>query len=452
MSGLVNFVIIFQHALIGIIGSIGNAFVIMVYKKKLKSTIDLFIIHLAETDLFCCLFLIPLNCYHELKIGNMSSDFMCKFHSFFNIINITYSCQIMTLVAFERYFSICYNRKLVTIPRAKFALIILFLMCLVIGLFGFLSLGTYHEVHISDDNVSIYQLSSLSSYNSSIKIAEVYERVDSLDINQYQKDYNSKELENFTIKASVWISTTNCFPNNRIISIKSFEFIRSSQNFLLFINFTLIFINYVLIFIFVSRRRNKKMKRKNYFQSILNESRLDKSIRQKSRQNESLGNHHDFGLKLKESSENITFRETELAMTEMKNSSPTTKNNKSTQTNSIRLKNQMLRLSLEKENSNRLVSDVSERTNDFENSSIIKVKYSENLFANLKTAFMLFVVTIIMAIVYTPALLTSLGFIDYNPIHWNIIYINNAANPIVYSFMNIKFRNKLQHQIKLIFK
>ena len=158
------------------------------------------------------------------------------------------------------------------------------------------------------------------------------------------------------------------------------------------------------------------------------------------------------GLKLKESSENITFRETELAMTEMKNSSPTTKNNKSTQTNSIRLKNQMLRLSLEKENSNRLVSDVSERTNDFENSSIIKVKYSENLFANLKTAFMLFVVTIIMAIVYTPALLTSLGFIDYNPIHWNIIYINNAANPIVYSFMNIKFRNKLQRQIKLIFK
>lgn len=71
-------------------------------------------------------------------------------------------------------------------------------------------------------------------------------------------------------------------------------------------------------------------------------------------------------------------------------------------------------------------------------------RYSTVLLANLKTAFMLFVVTLIMAIVYTPPLLTSLHIIDYNPIHWNIIYINNAANPIVYSFLNYNFRKNLK--------
>lgn len=86
--------------------------------------------------------------------------------------------------------------------------------------------------------------------------------------------------------------------------------------------------------------------------------------------------------------------------------------------------------------------------NNLENSNITQIKNNENLFANLKNAFMLFVVTIIMAIVYTPAILTSLGIIRYNPIHWNLIYINNAANPIVYSFMNKKFRMSLRKKLK----
>ena len=84
--------------------------------------------------------------------------------------------------------------------------------------------------------------------------------------------------------------------------------------------------------------------------------------------------------------------------------------------------------------------------------NIAEVKYFENLMANIKTALILFVVSLIMAIVYTPALLTSLGFIDYNSIHWNIIYINNASNPIVYSFMNSNFRKCLKKYFKGLVK
>jgi hypothetical protein len=77
--------------------------------------------------------------------------------------------------------------------------------------------------------------------------------------------------------------------------------------------------------------------------------------------------------------------------------------------------------------------------------------YTNSLVSNLKTAFMLFVVTLIMAIVYTPALLTSLGYINYNPLHWNIIYLNNAANPLVYSFLNANFRKSLRNRFRTCF-
>jgi hypothetical protein len=61
---------------------------------------------------------------------------------------------------------------------------------------------------------------------------------------------------------------------------------------------------------------------------------------------------------------------------------------------------------------------------------------------------MLFVVTLIFAVVYTPALLTSFLVIPYNPFYWNLYFINNAANPLVYSFLNKNFR----HSLKLLYE
>lgn len=145
-----NTIIVIQHAVTSFIGIVGNVLVLIVYKKRLRDneTITFFIVHLALTDLACCLFLIPINCYHELNIGAMRSDFMCKFHSFLNIINITYSCLLMTLVAFERCFSIVYPfRRIVTKTRAKVAMSGLFIFCFGIAFTSCLGIGIYHRVH-----------------------------------------------------------------------------------------------------------------------------------------------------------------------------------------------------------------------------------------------------------------------------------------------------------------
>ena len=70
MNGLVYESAIFlQHFVISLIGIVGNALVLLVYKKNFKDneTVKFFIIHLAITDLVCCLLSVPLNCLMELN-------------------------------------------------------------------------------------------------------------------------------------------------------------------------------------------------------------------------------------------------------------------------------------------------------------------------------------------------------------------------------------------------
>lgn len=110
----------------------------------------------------------------------------------------------------------------------------------------------------------------------------------------------------------------------------------------------------------------------------------------------------------------------------------------------------------ERENSNVSLSLQEQcliRVNESENhtevlkSLSLKSSYSKAIIANLKTSLMLFIVTIIMILVYSPSLLISFQIIEYNVFLWNLVYINNASNPIVYSFFNPRFRNALKSYI-----
>lgn len=73
--------------------------------------------------------------------------------------------------------------------------------------------------------------------------------------------------------------------------------------------------------------------------------------------------------------------------------------------------------------------------------SIIK---DGQLVANLKTALMLFVVTVVFIVTYLPAFLCSLNYLAYNALVHYMYFANNVANPFIYSFMNQKFRNGLK--------
>ncbi|BFZ23044.1 hypothetical protein BsWGS_26083 [Bradybaena similaris] len=72
-----------------------------------------------------------------------------------------------------------------------------------------------------------------------------------------------------------------------------------------------------------------------------------------------------------------------------------------------------------------------------------------HLMANIKTALMLFIVTLVFIIAYLPALLMANELISFNIIGFYIYFVYNVANPFIYAFMNHTFREDLKKLIKV---
>jgi hypothetical protein len=63
--------------------------------------------------------------------------------------------------------------------------------------------------------------------------------------------------------------------------------------------------------------------------------------------------------------------------------------------------------------------------------------------ANLKTAAMLFVVTVIFVVTFLPAFLMNDLLVPYRLFIFYLYFVNNVANPFIYSFMNRNFRDAM---------
>ena len=70
-----------------------------------------------------------------------------------------------------------------------------------------------------------------------------------------------------------------------------------------------------------------------------------------------------------------------------------------------------------------------------------------NRVANVKTAAMLFVVTVVFVVTFLPAFLMTVHLLPYNVVIFYMYFANNVANPVIYSFMNHNFRAHLRHLI-----
>jgi len=74
-------------------------------------------------------------------------------------------------------------------------------------------------------------------------------------------------------------------------------------------------------------------------------------------------------------------------------------------------------------------------------------KLESTFLANLRTASMLFVVTVVFIVTFTPGFLMSLEWLPFNITVFYLYFANNVANPFIYSFMNRNFRADLQHLV-----
>lgn len=71
-------------------------------------------------------------------------------------------------------------------------------------------------------------------------------------------------------------------------------------------------------------------------------------------------------------------------------------------------------------------------------------KKDRNRMANMRTACMLFVVTLVFVICFLPAWLMAHKIVPFSPIVFYMYFMYNVANPIIYAFMNQTFRDDLR--------
>ncbi|KAK7501837.1 hypothetical protein BaRGS_00006923 [Batillaria attramentaria] len=67
-----------------------------------------------------------------------------------------------------------------------------------------------------------------------------------------------------------------------------------------------------------------------------------------------------------------------------------------------------------------------------------------NFLANIRTAFMLFIVTLVFIVSFLPAWLMAVELINFNIIIFYMYFVYNVANPVIYAFMNHAFRKELK--------
>jgi cholecystokinin A receptor/hypocretin (orexin) receptor 2 len=79
-----------------------------------------------------------------------------------------------------------------------------------------------------------------------------------------------------------------------------------------------------------------------------------------------------------------------------------------------------------------------------ESDTSLKEKY---LLANIRTALMLFVVTLVFILAFLPSWLMAHGVVPFHALVFYFYFAYNVCNPIIYAFMNPTFRKELQELI-----
>ena len=74
------------------------------------------------------------------------------------------------------------------------------------------------------------------------------------------------------------------------------------------------------------------------------------------------------------------------------------------------------------------------------------------LCANIRTAAMLFIVTVVFLFAFLPAWLMAHDLLTYNMVVFYMYFIYNVGNPVIYAFMNNSFRDDVRMLFKRIFK
>ncbi|CAL1542594.1 unnamed protein product [Lymnaea stagnalis] len=418
-------------ACFSVLGLLGNSLVLYVYvrkRNKLSSTV--FIIALAAIDLVTSAIGMPYTMVVEGLNYHISLDFSCKLYYFIITCTVPFSVFIMVAIAIDRYICICRpHSHVLDSTRAKYCVLVLLFMAIVIGAVAAMFHGVYLDVDtLRKKDVRPHPMENM--LNKEFKnISDAYKLFadgtcrDCVNTSDTTEDFMYEYLT-FLIKLYVkvcnqaspinesYIYTGQCLPNQILFSERfrfTYQTIYSSS---FLVCFFVVFVLYILIYRSVLVRRSRRLASRN-------KSKLTHTMDLSLTENQSMLNDSP---------------DKSIAMTDISNG------NKDGQKKLLNPPPTQSLLLKEQRQPQFQIEDGSQKIT-IPNNGCLKDKY---FLANIRTAIMLFVVTIFFIIAYLPSWLIAHKVIRFNVIVFYVYFSNHIVNPIIYAFMNPAFRRSLK--------
>lgn len=371
-----------------IIGIMGNALVLYVFssfKQKLTSTI--FILTLATTDFITCLITIPFTIVAEAVQHRLEYDLVCKLYNFLMTTTVPFSAFVMVAIAVDRYLCICHPFKhVMTIRRAEY---IVGFLCVFAVILGILCSLNYTLVLYPNDAQNASKPINSSLFNESIDTSTLTSFVDTS---------NTTVSVNITEKPI--IQQLVCFPvANYEKTTSFFNIYQKIYSSFFAICCLIVMVLYAMIYRSVLARRRQR------FKTVTNSCCWD-------------------------------ALPSEVEQTEF-----STLNNETSFSKTQNDKEEKINKAVQKNGNDTSISD---RDVIIKPGGISRAKLEKMRMANIKTAFMLSIVTLVFIIAFLPSWLVALRVFEMNVVVFYLFFIYHIANPVIYAFMNNAFRTKLK--------
>jgi len=402
----VTAVIVTMLVVFSVFGSAGNALVLYVFstaKDDLVST--LFIIVLAVVDFSTCLVIIPFTIVVHLVSYQIRFDLFCKLYQFLITSNIPFSALIMTAIAVDRYFCICHPfARLLTLRRARVVVLVLAAFASLLGIIGALTHSVYQRDSVT---TNITENNTVTQPPVTLPVAW---------LNQ------SGMVDGKTVY------TGYCVPTDLILSTGFALAFQRCYTSIFVVCLGIVVVLYFLIYRSVLRQRHKRQKMKATPLRSYTPKTTQKPV--------DLASSNSPTVECEVSAVRRRDNEDEGKVC------PETKPEAADTTSVSEAAAAAAGVARDK-----LINETRSEAGLANQTTAAAAAAAETArrdrIANIKTAAMLFVVTLVFAVSFFPSLAMTVHILPYNMTIFYMYFANNVANPIIYSFMNSNFRKRL---------
>ena len=279
MENVDTVIVMILLSIFSIFGTIGNSLVLYIYShKKEKSTAGIFIMSLAGTDLFTCLFIMPFTEAVIYLDYYLQYDIPCKIYMFFITCNIPFAAFIMVAIATDRYFCICHPfLHVLNIRRAKIIVFCLLAAASSFGIVTSLMHGVYSYSEGAEANISNVSTTPVASANVTLNTTELLNNdvlkantSENVTLNFQACSQNFTCTSNVTEKPGVLPENAGrtlkytgvCMPNFVIIGSEYVDLYQKMYAGCYLLSFVAVVVLYGLIYKSIHAHRAKRSKRK----------------------------------------------------------------------------------------------------------------------------------------------------------------------------------------------